>query len=149
MTEYKAKRGVARMIPYFHTIRFLRQLKLSWAEILPHLKSAGVVSDRASQRSIANTFRSLEKMEALLASEQFLAQQKILPGMPDFRVMYDHHSQKTSQKERSEPLQSPVQSPVKNSRPLPGVRKIGEGTDEEKFARLRAMGIDTSSLEKE
>lgn len=149
MTEYKAKRGVARMIPYFHTIRFLRQLKLSWAEILPHLKSAGVVSDRASQRSIANTFRSLEKMEALLASEQFLAQQKILPGMPDFRVMYDHHSQKTSHKERSEPSHLLVQSPVKNSRPLPGVRKIGEGTDEEKFARLRAMGIDTSSLEKE
>jgi hypothetical protein len=149
MAEYKAKRGVARMIPYFHTIRFLRQLKLSWAEILPHLKSAGVVSDRASQRSIANTFRSLEKMEALLASEQFLAQQKILPGMPDFRVMYDHHGQRSSEKERSESSQSPVQSPVKNSRPLPGIKKIGEGSEAERFARLKAMGIDTSSLEKE
>lgn len=46
-------------------------------------------------------------------------------------------------------VQAATEAATPVRKPLPGIRKIGEGTDDERFARLRALGIDTSSMEKE
>jgi hypothetical protein len=51
--------------------------------------------------------------------------------------------QKSEREQKTEDSARPL--PVDPSKP----RKMGSGSDEERFAKLRAMGIDTSSMEKE
>lgn len=103
-----------------------------WEQIKDALVHAGVCEQETSTGQIRSAWlKTLKGIES----------GRLVAGDYQLEIMSNGRKQESDKEQKTEVTQKP--------RPLPGVRKIGEGSDAERLQRLKEMGIDVSSMEKE
>lgn len=125
---------------FFHaSIQSMRRSGYVWEQIKDALIHAGVCPQETSTGQIRSAWiKTLKGIEAgrLVAGD---CQLEIMPLGSKHKPEREQKTEDSATSATNRPL------PVDPSKP----RKMGSGSDEERFAKLRAMGIDTSSMEKE
>lgn len=134
----------AKLSVHYEAIAELRGMGCTWTEVKTQLINAGVPdleNKTGNQIGVAwgRTVVGVNTGRLVRGAYPLNLQNKTMPLGSKQKSEREQKTEDSATRATNRPL------PVDPSKP----RKMGSGSDEERFAKLRAMGIDTSSMEKE